>query len=65
MTGTTCQSAAITPRSTYCARTAIATAHHTLRNLDWFEVINIRGGIKDGAVSEFQVTIKVGFRYQK
>lgn len=46
-------------------RTAIATAHSTLRNLDWFEVVNIRGSIKDGDVSEFQVTVKVGFRYEK
>ena len=46
-------------------RTAIATAHGTLRNLDWFEVVNIRGNIANGEVSEFQATIKVGFRYEK
>jgi dodecin len=46
-------------------RTAVATAHGTLRNLDWFEVINIRGSIEDGKVSEFQVTIKLGFRYER
>jgi flavin-binding protein dodecin len=42
---------------------AIATASQTLRNLDWFEVVNSRGAIADGGVSEYQVTIKVGFRY--
>lgn len=46
-------------------RTAIRTAHGSLRNLDWFEVENIRGSIEDGEVSEFQAMIKVGFRYDK
>ena len=46
-------------------RTAIKTAHGSLRNLDWFEVGGIRGSITDGEVSEFQATIKVGFRYEK
>ena len=46
-------------------RTAIATAHGTLRNLDWFEVVGIRGAIEDGKVAEFQVNLKVGFRYEK
>ncbi|MSO75562.1 MAG: dodecin domain-containing protein [Alphaproteobacteria bacterium] len=45
--------------------TAIATAHGTLRNLDWFEVVNIRGGIANGEVADFLVTIKIGFRYEK
>lgn len=46
-------------------RTAIATARGTLRNLDWFEVESIRGSIRDGEVSEFQVHLKVGFRYER
>jgi flavin-binding protein dodecin len=41
----------------------IATAGKTLRNLDWFEVASVRGSIKDGAVGQYQVTMKVGFRY--
>ena len=44
-------------------RTAIRTANKTLRNLDWFEVGEIRGSIKDGEVGDFQVTMKLGFRY--
>ena len=43
-------------------RNAIVKASKTLRNLEWFEVMNERGAIKDGKVAEFQVTLKVGFR---
>jgi flavin-binding protein dodecin len=43
-------------------RTGIARASKTLRNLDWFEVSEIRGHLADGAVGHFQVTMKVGFR---
>ena len=40
----------------------IAKAAQTLRNLDWFEVTNVRGHLADGAIGHFQVTMKVGFR---
>ncbi len=40
---------------------AIERAARTLRHLKWFEVIETRGAIADGKVSEWQVTIKVGF----
>jgi flavin-binding protein dodecin len=40
----------------------LARASKTLRNLDWFEVTDIRGQLDDGAVSHYQVTMKVGFR---
>jgi hypothetical protein len=43
-------------------RNAIAKASQTLRHLDWFEVVEQRGFIRDGKVVEFQVTLKVGFR---
>jgi dodecin len=42
-------------------RNAVDRASRTLRNLRWFEVIDTRGHIEDGAVSHFQVTVKVGF----
>lgn len=42
---------------------AIATASKSLRNLDWFEMVSVRGAIGSGAVSQYQVTVKVGFRY--
>ena len=44
---------------------AVATANKTLRNLDWFEVTEIRGHIVDGAVGHYQVSMKLGFRYDK
>ena len=40
----------------------VKRASKTLRNLNWFEVVDQRGLIKDGEVAEFQVTIKVGFK---
>jgi flavin-binding protein dodecin len=43
-------------------RVGIAKASETLRNLDWFQVTEVRGSIADGAVAEFQVSMKVGFR---
>jgi flavin-binding protein dodecin len=41
---------------------AIAHANQTLKNLDWFEVIETRGLIQEGKVSQYQVKLKVGFR---
>lgn len=43
-------------------RAALRRADQTLEALNWFEVQEIRGAIVDGAVSEFQVALKVGFR---
>ena len=45
-------------------RSGIHKAAQTLRNLDWFEVTEIRGYLgHSGDVQQFQVTMKVGFRY--
>jgi len=44
---------------------AITTASKSLRNLSWFEVVEIRGSITDKKVSEYQVTLKLGLRYDK
>ena len=41
---------------------AVSTASESLQNLDWFEVAETRGHIKDGKVAHYQVVIKVGFR---
>ncbi|HTF54567.1 MAG TPA: dodecin [Pseudonocardia sp.] len=41
---------------------AVGRASQTLRNLDWFEVTEIRGQINDGEVKYVQVGLKVGFR---
>jgi flavin-binding protein dodecin len=40
---------------------AVAKASRTLKNLRWFEVIETRGHIENGAVKHYQVTLKVGF----
>ncbi len=41
---------------------AIEKASGTLKDLRWFEVTDLRGCIEEGKVTEFQVTLKVGFR---
>ena len=46
-------------------RNAIARASRTLRNLDWFEVAEVRGYIDDGEIQHFQVRLKVGFRLEE
>ncbi len=44
---------------------AIETASKTLKHLDWFEVKETRGYIKDGKVAYYQVSLEIGFRYEK
>ncbi|HEX2323733.1 MAG TPA: dodecin [Streptosporangiaceae bacterium] len=46
-------------------RNGVARAGQRLRNLEWFEVTEIRGQIDDGAVAHFQVGLKVGFRLEE
>jgi dodecin len=45
-------------------RNGVAKASATVRNLDWFEVMSVRGQITDGQVAHFQVQMKVGFRIE-
>jgi flavin-binding protein dodecin len=45
-------------------RNAVDRAGKTLRHLDWFEMTQVRGQIKDGQVEHFQVGLKVGFRLE-
>jgi flavin-binding protein dodecin len=46
-------------------RTALARARKTLRNLDWFEVVETRGHLNgNGEIQQFQVTLKLGFRME-
>ncbi|HZF82587.1 MAG TPA: dodecin [Burkholderiaceae bacterium] len=40
---------------------AIAKASETVRNIQWFEVVETRGHVSDGKVAHWQVTLKVGF----
>ena len=43
---------------------AIERASKTLRNLDWFEIAEVRGHIADGKVGHYQVVVKLGFRME-
>jgi flavin-binding protein dodecin len=43
-------------------KNAVARASETLRGLGWFQVTELRGLLEDGKISEYQVTLKVGFR---
>lgn len=45
-------------------RNAVARAAQTIDHLDWFEVTQVRGYIRNGAVDHFQVTVKVGSRLE-
>jgi flavin-binding protein dodecin len=45
---------------------ALARARKTLRNMDWFEVTEVRGHLADnGTVEHFQVSLKLGFRMEE
>jgi len=45
-------------------RNGIERASTTLRHLDWFEVTQVRGQVKDNTVEHFQVGLKLGFRLE-
>ena len=40
---------------------AIARSGETVRNMSWFEVDEIRGRIEEGNVTQWQVTVRIGF----
>jgi hypothetical protein len=46
----------------HAIRNAVARASQSLKGLDWFEVTEVRGLVKEGQVSQFQVKLEVGFR---
>lgn len=41
---------------------ALKRTSKTIRNVDWFEMSEVRGHVVDGDVAHYQVTLKVGFR---
>lgn len=45
-------------------RNAMTKARQTIRNIDWFEVNNIRGTVKADGGPVFQVEIRIGFRLE-
>jgi flavin-binding protein dodecin len=44
-------------------RNALKKAGQTLRNIDWYEVGEIRGAVHNGN-PEFQVALRIGFRLE-
>lgn len=46
-------------------RSAVRRANESIRNLRWFEVMEIRGDISGADVSHFQVTMKLGFKLEE
>ncbi|MFC7540256.1 dodecin [Siccirubricoccus deserti] len=40
---------------------AISRASENIRNIRWFEVVQVRGEVVDGKVGHYQVTLKIGF----
>ena len=45
-------------------KSAVSGASKSVRNVSWFEVAEIRGAVKSGEVSEFQVTVRIGFKVE-
>lgn len=45
-------------------KNALAECSKSIKNMDWFEVVETRGHIIDGEVAHFQVTLKIGFRIE-
>jgi hypothetical protein len=46
-------------------RNAIETANKTVDNIGWFEVVETTGRVVEGKITQFQVTMKVGFLIEK
>jgi len=40
---------------------AIAKASETVRNIQWFKVVETRGHVVNGKVAHWQVTVNLGF----
>lgn len=51
--------------SDQAVRTALTRAAETIKHMDWFEVLETRGEIKNGEVAKWQVTVKIGFRLEE
>jgi flavin-binding protein dodecin len=42
-------------------QTAISKASETVRNIQWFSIVETRGHVIEGKVAHWQVTVKLGF----
>ena len=40
---------------------AISRASKSIRNIRWFEITDVRGGVEGDKIAHWQVTIKAGF----
>jgi len=43
---------------------AVAKANETLRNISWFEVVELRGSVVEEEIHQYQVTVSIGFRVE-
>ena len=43
-------------------QSGVDRARETVKNMDWFEVTELRGRIGDAGIEEYQVALKIGFR---
>jgi flavin-binding protein dodecin len=43
-------------------KNAVEQASKSLKAMSWYEVVQMRGGINDGKIQEYQVILKVGFK---
>ena len=46
-------------------RSAIDEAGKSVREMQWFEVAQLRGSILQGKVSQFQAVVKIGFKVER
>jgi len=47
------------------AKAAVAEAAKTVRQMEWFEVVEQRGRIAEGKITNFQVVLKIGFKLER
>ncbi|MFG0332869.1 MAG: dodecin [Maioricimonas sp. JB049] len=53
-----------TESSDQAIRNAIAKVSETVREIRWFEVVELRGDINGTDVAHWQVTVRIGFRLE-
>lgn len=46
----------------HAVQSALKRASLTLKNISWFEVTEMRGAANGGEITQYQVTVKLGFR---
>jgi flavin-binding protein dodecin len=46
-------------------RNAVNEAGKSVRRMDWFEVVEMRGRIANDQLAEYQVKVKIGFKLER